>query len=98
MNHYGAIARRHWQRWLPGRYAQISDPDSYFSTLGQEAALEIADLMMDLAGDDPPGEDFLTKTGRLSAARNQAQEIVLREILPEPEPETQDGPQPDTET
>lgn len=94
MNHYAVLARRHWEQWLPERYAQIPDPDSFFSTLGQEAASQIADLMMDLAGDDPPGEDYLTKTGRLNAARSQAQEIVLREILPEPEPGTQDNPPP----
>lgn len=85
MNHYAVIARRHWQRWLPGRYAQIPDPDSFFSTLGQEAAQQIADLMMDLAGDDPPGEDYLTKAGRLTAARSQAEEIVLHDLLPDPE-------------
>jgi hypothetical protein len=93
VNHYAAIARRHWQQWLPERYAQIPDPDSFFSTLGQEAASQIADLMMDLAGDDPPGEDYLTKAGRLTAARSQAEEIVLNDLLPDPG-QTPDNPQP----
>ncbi len=92
MNEYATVARRHWQQWLPARYAQISDPDSFFSSLGQEAAERIADLMLDLAGDDPPGEGYLAKLGRLNAARGQAREIVLREILPEPEPGTGHDP------
>ena len=93
MNHYGATAQRHWARWLPERYATIQDPDSFFSTLGEEAAQQIADLTLDLAGDDPPGEDYLVKVGRLNMARLQAEEIVLREqVLLTPEP----GADPDT--
>ena len=87
MHHYGTTARRHWERWLPERHAMIEDPDSFFSALGQEAARQIADLALDLAGDDPPGEDYLVKVGRLNMARLQAEEIILPEqILPPPEP------------
>ena len=77
MNRYGAMARAHWARWLPQRYATISDPDSFFSTLGQETEQQIDDLATELAGDDQPGEDYLAKAGRLTAARSQAEEIVL---------------------
>ena len=87
MNHYGTMAQRHWARWLPQRYATIQDPDSFFSTLGEEVAQQIGDLGLDLAGDDPPGEGYLEKVGRLNMARLQAEEIVLKErILLEPEP------------
>ena len=94
MNHYGATAQRHWERWLPERYAAIQDPGSFFSNLGEEVARQIADLALDLAGDDPPGEDYLVKVGRLNMARLQAEEIVLREqvFLP-PEP----GADPDAD-
>ena len=27
MNRYGLMARKHWARWLPERYAQIEDPE-----------------------------------------------------------------------
>lgn len=89
MNQYGLTAMRHWARWLPEQYAAIPDPDSYFSDLGEEAAGQIADLTLDLAGDDPPGEDYLVKVGRLNMARLQAEEIILpRRVLPPPEPGT----------
>ena len=40
---------------------------------------------MQLAGPDPVGEGYLEKVGRLNAARMQAEEVVLRElILPAP--------------
>jgi hypothetical protein len=94
MNQYGAMARSHWARWLPQRYARISDPDSFFSTLGQETAMQIDELAAQLAGEDQPGEGYLEKAGRLTAARSQAEEIILpQEILLAPEPETSEDPE-----
>ena len=55
MNHYGQMAREHWARWLPARYAMIQDPDSFFSDLGSQADSEIDHLAPELAGDDQPG-------------------------------------------
>ena len=95
MNRYGLMAQRHWARWLPQRYATIEDPDSFFSTLGQETAQQIDDLATELAGDDLPGEDYLAKTGRLTAARSQAEEIILPQqilLAPEPGTRTEDNP------
>jgi hypothetical protein len=94
MNRYGAMARSHWARWLPQRYAAIEDPDSFFSAIGQEAARQIDELAAELAGDDQPGEGYLVKAGRLTAARSQAEEIILpQQILPPPEPEASQDPE-----
>jgi hypothetical protein len=88
MNHYGAMARRHWARWLPRQYAMIEDPDSFFTGLGNEASDRIAELAGEFEGSPPPGEGYLERVGRLGQARRQAEEIVLHEmILLEPEPE-----------
>ncbi len=51
MNRYGVIVQRHWARWLPEQYAAISDPESFFTTLGEEAARQIDDLTGELAGE-----------------------------------------------
>jgi hypothetical protein len=94
MNQYGAMAQSHWARWLPQRYATINDPDSFFSTLGQETARQIEELAADLAGDDQPGEGYLAKAGRLTAARSQAEEIILpQQVLLAPEPEANEDPE-----
>ena len=94
MNRYGVIAREHWARWLPRRYAAIEDPGSFFSDLGSQAEARIDSLAAGLAGDDPPGEGFLGKAGRLGEARHRAEQIVLTEdILLPPEP----GADPDEE-
>jgi len=87
MNYYGAMARRHWARWLPGQYAAIEDQDSFFEDLGNRASDLIAELADQFAGDMPPGEGYLDRAGRLGQARRQAEEIVLHDmILLEPEP------------
>jgi hypothetical protein len=94
VNRYGLMAQRHWAQWLPQRYAMISEPDSYFSTLGQEVETQIEELTLDLAGNDQPGEEYLAKAGRLTAARSQAEEIVLAErVLLAPEPEMSEEPE-----
>ena len=87
MNQYGEMARRHWARWLPGRFAAIQDPETFFIALGDEAGQRISALAWDLAGDDVPGEEYLAKAGRLGEAWHRAEQIVLNEmILLEPEP------------
>jgi hypothetical protein len=81
MNRYGAMMQRHWQRWLPEPYVEIRDPDSFFAVLGELVAQQVDELADDLAGDDLPGEGYLAKAGRLSAARRQAEEIILPELV-----------------
>jgi hypothetical protein len=94
VNRYGVMARSHWERWLPQQYTAISDPDSFFSAIGQEAARQIDELTTELAGDGQPGEDYLARAGRLAAARSQAEEIVLpQQVLPPPEPGASQDPE-----
>jgi len=98
VNRYGLMAQRHWAQWLPRRCATISEPDSYFSTLGQEVAQQIEELTLELAGDDQPGEEYLAKAGRLTAARSRAEEIVLpQRVLLAPEPETSEDLEDDSQ-
>jgi hypothetical protein len=62
---------------------------------GRQAAQQIDQLSLQLAGDDQPGEGYLGKAGRLGRARHQAEEIVLADmILLEPEPEMTDEDDP----
>jgi hypothetical protein len=88
MNKYAHMAVRHWERFLPDRLQAIpeSERTAFFTGLGEQAAAQIEELQMRLAGPDPMGEGYLEKVGRLNAARMQAEEIVLRElILPAPD-------------
>ncbi len=50
VNQYGEMARRHWARWLPDRYAAIENPEEFFTSLGNQAEKKITTLAWDLAG------------------------------------------------
>ena len=96
MNHYGAQAMRHWRSHLPTRFTQITNPETFFTELGEQVETEVEELTFQLAGDDPPpppGEpaSFLDKAARINTAKRMAEERVLAELvlLPaETEPET----------
>jgi hypothetical protein len=91
MNQYGHMAMKHWRTYRPVQYATISDPDRFFTQLGEQIAQQIATLAADLEGTPSPEESFLERVGRLNMARLSAQEQVLRETLP---PEPGDVPPP----
>ena len=69
----------------------MNDPATFFSTLARQIEARNVDLSADLAGPDRAGETYLEKVGRLNAARAQAQEMALDELVysigPEEEPE-----------
>ena len=87
MNPYGRLAQQHWAKWRPNQLSQIPDPETFFTDLGEEVETQIEALEIALAGDDPGGEDYMEKVGRLRTARMTAESQVLREmVLLEPEP------------
>ena len=96
MNKYARLAMSHWQRTDPDRYAEIPEPkENFFAQLGEQAEREIQQLEDAIAGSDPPNEDYLTKVGRLNAARQAAQERVLAELILIPSPDSTQPPDPD---
>jgi len=81
MNRYGQQAMSHWRRWLPRRFASIPEPETFFTDLGEQVESQVIETAQRLAGDDPPGEGYMSKLGRLNMARLQAEEIVLAEMV-----------------
>jgi hypothetical protein len=77
VNRYGVMAQRHWARWLPRQYAAISDPERFFTTLGEEVARQIDDLTDELVGEIRQSDSYLAHAGRLFAARVIAEELIL---------------------
>jgi hypothetical protein len=89
MNSYAVMARDHWAKWRPNQLAEISDPETFFTRLGETVEADIDQLTTDLAGADVPGEGYMGKLGRLRMARFTAESTVLREqvLLPPENPE-----------
>src|ERR1700710_3153545 len=70
-----------WRNGRPTHLIQIADPETFFTRVGEQTAVDIDQLTTDLAGQDPPGEDYLTKLGRLRMARFTAEAQILRETV-----------------
>jgi hypothetical protein len=95
MNQLGSTARNYYRDYLPGRYASISDPQEFFSKLGQLLEHDVTSLSLALAGPDVPEETYLQKVGRLNMARSQATEQVLAEQVYNLDPEYDEVDQTD---
>ena len=96
MNKYARLAMSHWQRTDPDRYTEIPEPkEMFFQQLGEQAEREIQQLEDAIAGSDPPNEDYLTKVGRLNAARQAAQGAGARRVDPHSSPDSTQQPDPD---
>ena len=90
MNRYGQEAWETWRRLAPTALSEIANPSRHFSELGEQASLQIAELAIQIAGPDRPGETYLEKVGRLTAARLQAEEMVRTDLLSPPREEIED--------
>jgi hypothetical protein len=80
MNKYGQMALSHWQATSPNRVAELSDPTVFFEALGLEMQEQVMNLASILAGSDRQGETFMQKVARLTAARKQAEEVVMTQL------------------
>ncbi len=97
MNKYGSIAKKHWTEFRPLALAELPESEQFFSTLGEQIQTRIIDLTMTLEGKDSPGEGYLEKVGRLNAAKMQAEEIVLADLVyASVENQDEDGTDPET--
>ncbi|MEE1652179.1 TnpV protein [Brachybacterium sp. J144] len=96
MNKYANLLQQQWTAADPTYVSSLDDPTTHFAQMGERVQEEILELLPSLEGTDPAAESYLQKVGRLNAARQQAEEIVLAEyqppsVTPEPdEPEDWD--------
>ena len=72
MNKYATMLKDQWTQADPEMVASLEDPETYFSQLGEQAAEQVADLSLNLAGPDKPGEEYLEKVGRLRRSSSRS--------------------------
>ena len=80
MNRYGQLAKQRMRRFQPEVLAGIEDPDSYFSSLGEDLQRQIEELAAAIAGPDRPGEPYEKKLGRLREAQLTAESDILAQL------------------
>jgi hypothetical protein len=92
LNHYAVRARRHWQEFLPNRYATIEDPERFFAALGEEVATAVEEWMRahpDSTPETAATESYRDRVARMNMLRSMAEEAVMTElVLLPPEPGT----------
>lgn len=92
LNRFGKFALEAWSTLAPTALSQIPDAQTHFSALGEQAQSEWATLWPQLVEPDRPGEDTFTKSGRIEAAKMQAEEMIRAELLTPSEDQQDDEP------
>ena len=83
-SYWGVLARDHWQRHLPERYAALQDPDRFFDALEDEATAYHAAIRDGLLKGLNPNDgtigwaEFVTRVDQANAT---AREIVGTELI-----------------
>jgi hypothetical protein len=86
MNHYGAQAQTYWQQHRAAEYAQIEDPERYFTDLGNQIATEIERRRNTAEQQTGAGQstDFLANLQSLNAAASVTDEVMREMAFTEP--------------
>lgn len=88
MNMFSPTVREHWQTYRPKEWAAMTDPEAFVKAKAQEIETTILVAEEALEKTVPEPEEYEERVGWYKQIRADATEMVLRELLPEPEAET----------
>lgn len=88
MNLYGLMARDHWQKYAPSRYATLEDPQEFFTQLGESVLTQVVRISTALERGLSQDMPYLERAAQLRAVQRQAEEIALADLVYTVEPET----------
>lgn len=81
MNRYGVLAMEYWKKWAPTRYQGLEDPEVFFTDLGEQIQSQVLAILEPMERTIPMETPYLEKVGTMNAMRNQAEEVVLAEMV-----------------
>jgi hypothetical protein len=81
MNRYGAMAKSHWQEWMPSRYRRLENPDRFFEQLGEQAQTELEALVTATLATEPADLPERERDGWRAMARLNAEDQIIRELI-----------------
>lgn len=84
MSRYAPLAQEHWKKHRPSDYQELTDPETFFETLGDQIQEQVVNLTLDLEAQrraDLNAASDLDRIGLLNAIRNQAETTVLQDLL-----------------
>lgn len=89
MNHYGVMAWEHWRKARPQELAELTDPERFFTQLGEQVQAEIRHRRQAQEATLELGDNYLQNLGLLNNVQMTVEDEVLREMV-FTEPETTD--------
>lgn len=93
MNDLGRIVMGHWERFRPKELMSLREPESYFTTVGEQAEQDVLQISEEILRSQPASEDYLAEVSRRTTARATAREMVLADLLSVPDEETKGEPE-----
>ncbi len=72
MNRYGTMAMKHWAKWLPQRYTQIENPQTFSTDLGQQIEDQVIDLAATMQANQAPEPNYRISTTTSRCTRRGA--------------------------
>ena len=78
---YGMRALSYVRDRCPRRFATITDPIEFFTSLASQMHEQVLAIEQDLAPPPAPGEDWAAALGRMNMAHLAAEEQVFSEML-----------------
>lgn len=90
---YSQVARDHWTRHRPRELAEMTNPETFFLNKGREIETAILAAEETLEETVSAATEYEARAGQIKQIRADATAMVLRDLLPEPEPETEETPE-----
>lgn len=81
MNRYGLHARRRWSSINPQRVDAISNPQEFFTELGEQILIRVSELTDSIVAGQPAKEPVREREAQIATATKTAEEIVFAELV-----------------
>lgn len=88
MNRYGLRAQRYYARWAPKALAEIPEPETFFSELGDLIQGQVLQISQEMESTLDPAAPYLERVAQLRAVQRDAEEVAMTDyvyglVLPE---------------
>lgn len=84
MNKYGLRAQRYYSRWAPLALAEISDPETFFTELGEQIESEVLLISQEMESPLDPTVPYLERVAQLRAVQRDAEEVAMTDLVYSP--------------
>lgn len=81
MNTYGLRAQRYYRRWAPLALAEITDPETFFTDLGEQIQGQVLQVSQEMESTLDPTVPYLERVAQLRAVQRDAEEVAMTDLV-----------------